>query len=199
MNKNKNIDCFFIECSKDEKINNKDNFINSKCLESYVPGIYQKTLHSLKILKNKYDYYIRTNLSTFTIFDNLIKNIKKLPNEKYIYTGTKLNYSPNEKKIKFMAGSNIILNNKTVNILLKYGFQKKYYNSKLPDDVNISCVIKDNLGNIANSYNIIWRHSIENNKLRLNLTKIPFIRYKNLSLENKKKISRELLHKIYNI
>mgnify|MGYP006132784985 FL=1 len=120
-NKYKNIDCFFIECSDNNKINTKENTINSKCKESLIPGIYQKTLHSLKQLKNKYNYYIRTNLSTFVIFNNLLKQLKKIPNNKYIYTGVVGVFS----KIKYISGTCIILNNNTVNILLKYGFHEK--------------------------------------------------------------------------
>tara|TARA_B100000767_G_scaffold110418_1_gene105701 strand:+ start:11192 stop:11953 length:762 start_codon:yes stop_codon:yes gene_type:complete len=195
MNKYKNIDCFFIECSDNNKINTNEKTINSKCKESLIPGIYQKTLHSLKQLKNKYNYYIRTNLSTFVIFNNLLKQLKKIPNNKYIYTGIINIFS----KIKYISGTCIILNNNTVNILLKYGFHKKYYESKTHDDVVIGIVIKDYLGDIINSHNINWRQDISDNKLNLNLTEIPFIRYKDINLKNKKKISSKLLKEIYNV
>ena len=195
INKYKNIDCFFIECDDNNKINIKDNTINSKCRESLVPGIYQKTLNSLKQLRNKYNYYIRTNLSTFVIFNNLLKQLKKIPNNKYIYTGRINIFS----KIKYISGTCIILNNNTANILLKYGFHKKYYESKTHDDVVIGIVIKDYLGDIINSHKINWRQDISDNKLNLNLTEIPFIRYKHINLKNKKKISSKLLKEIYNV
>lgn len=193
MNSNKNIDCFFIECDNNNDI--KNNIINSVCNESLIPGIYQKTLQSLDKLKNKYDYYIRTNLSTFILFNNLNKYLNKIPKHKYIYTGS-INKSD---KYKYISGTNIIINNNTANILLKYGFNKKYYNSKLDDDIIIGSVIKDYLGDIINSYNIKWREDITDNKLNYNSDNIPFIRYKNINLENKKKISRELCKKVYNI
>ena len=55
-----NIDCIFTECV--------ENFtFRANCKESYRPGIFQKTVETLKEYPN-YDVYVRTNLSTFIIF-----------------------------------------------------------------------------------------------------------------------------------
>ena len=194
------IDCYFIECSDNSNIQN--NTINNKCKESIIPGIFEKTLLSLNKIKNKYDFYIRTNLSTFVIFDHLKYHLKSLPNKKYIYSGymykditdyrenIKIGYTP-----KFISGMSIILNNNSVNLLVKKGFDQKY-NNNLNDDVNISKIfIDNNLSDYINDYNKNWRYII-NNKLDtktiniINKYKYPFIRCK---------FNSNNLDKLYNI
>ena len=63
-----NIDCFFIE-GKVQIENFKT--IQTDVEENIVPGIYQKTLVALKELDQKYDFYVRTNLSSFVNFYTL--------------------------------------------------------------------------------------------------------------------------------
>ena len=135
MKKYRNVDCFFIECE------NKENFetIYSKCNESYIPGIFQKSILSLDKVGNKYDFYIRTNLSSFFIIQNLIKKLETLPKLRPFYSGVYCDIK------SWVGGFGIILNKKSRKILLENAFKKKYFeDTKTPDDVMIGRVLLDN-------------------------------------------------------
>lgn len=136
---NPNLDCYFIECRKNIK---SPKIIGSKilspCEESYIPGIYQKTIESLNLLKNKYDFYIRTNLNSFVIFTHLINFLNHLDTKTPIYTG---DYSD---RSNWVCGNSIILNKAACQILIKKGKNPKYfYNTTIADDVLIGKVFND--------------------------------------------------------
>ena len=135
MNLYKNIDTFFIQCNEIEAFN---NVINCKCKESYRPGIFQKTIITLNLLVNKYDFYIRTNLSTFVDFATLTKKLNTLPKNIPIFTGGGCN------KANWVSGTSIILNNNTCQLISKNGFLDKYFKSNSPDDVLLGKLLKDN-------------------------------------------------------
>ena len=123
-----NIDIFFIECM--ETFTLKEN-----CRESYIPGIYQKTLLSLSHLKD-YDFYIRSNLSTFFIFEYLYEKLSTLPIHKAVYTGYPWSWG--------VSGTGIIFTHEAKKRLLERGFEDQFYHqSKIPDDVLISKVFKE--------------------------------------------------------
>ena len=133
MNLRKNIKCYFIECNNIEGFNN----YKLECKESYKPGIYQKSLLGLKKIGSDYDFYIRTNLSTFLIFDYLEDYLRNIPINKPIITG--------RCDRDFSSGTSIILNKLGRNFLLKYGLDDKYFNNdKKPDDVLMAKVFIDN-------------------------------------------------------
>lgn len=137
-NQQENIDCYFIEC--DEKYEIQNNCIKCECQESYTPGIYQKTILSLKYLQDRdYDFYIRTNLNSFFIFPYLLDLLEKIKLDIPIYTG---DYSD---RSDWICGNSIIWNKKGVSHLLHYGLNKKYFNNKsIPDDVLIGKVMVEN-------------------------------------------------------
>jgi hypothetical protein len=73
---------FFIEMKNtlDCEICEIDNYIYTKGEETFIPGIYIKTMKTIKYINEKYDYdfIVRTNLSTFWNLNNLMilkKNI----------------------------------------------------------------------------------------------------------------------------
>ena len=138
-----NIDIFFIECArnhsiKNHSIENNQYMLIKNCNESFIPGIYQKSLLALKDFPN-YDFYVRTNLSTFFIFDHLKLLVKTLPISVPIFSGHFL------KKKKIVSGTGILFNKKARDILLQEGFETEYFNNnKLPDDVLISQIFFKN-------------------------------------------------------
>lgn len=193
MNKNRAIDCYFIECDNFNNVDIKNNLIKSKCKDSLIPGIYHKTLLSLKQIQDKYDFYIRTNLSTFINLDNLIYQIEKIKKEEYIYTG-KIGYiTENNLNLKYASGMSMVLNNNIVNLLLKYGFHKKYYDSKLHDDLVIGQVLKDEFRDVINSFGIEWRYDLTDRSItetifnEIDKKKIPFVRCINKDINMGKK------------
>jgi len=127
-------DVFLLECS-----NIKENFIRiskHQCTESFDTGIFQKTILAIeKLLPHKYNYYIRTNLSTFIIYNKLYKYLNKIGivNEP-IYRGVYCT--------SFVGGFGIILNKVAAKKLVEIGKQAKYFNKKDCDDVLIGRIMK---------------------------------------------------------
>ena len=141
------IDVFLIECNNSIK-ENFTKIMKQNCTESFVPGIFQKTILSIeRLLPRKYDYYIRTNLSTFIRYNKLYKYLDKIGivNEP-IYRGVYCTES------NWVGGFGIILNKIAAKKLVEIGKQSKYFsNSNTPDDVlvgkimtSIGCKCKKN-------------------------------------------------------
>ena len=207
-NVNDNIDCFFIECDKTESFGfDKQNVgtIKSICTESYIPGIYQKSLNSLKTVGDDYDFYIRGNLSTFYIFDYLEQFLQTIPTDKPILTG-------NCNSNKWASGTSIILNKLARDLLLKHGFDDEYYhNLDIPDDVligkvfdnhNIKCSKHTDYSDCFSYPLYLWaydRNYIKNIK-KVEKYKYPFLRLRNDNdLPKYKSTVNKLLLKYYNI
>lgn len=135
----KNIDCFFIECGETTK--QQGDYLLTECKESFIPGIYQKTILSFEyLLDSDYDFFIRTNLNSFFVFPYLIKVLKKLQHlkDKPLYTGDYSKYSD------WICGNSIILNKKAISILTTYGKDPQYfYQQDQPDDVIIGKVLSN--------------------------------------------------------
>lgn len=178
MNRHPNIDCYFIECDQNEKI--ISNTIYSSCHESLIPGIYQKSLLSLKKIhiKNPYDFYVRGNLSTFTIFHNLLEHISSISHDKPIIAG----HTWDRKDISYPSGTSILLNSPAVDLLLSHGFQDKYFKSSKSDDVVLAEVLRDQgipsmkIDNWLYMYR--YQQSPEWNIQRIKSGKYPFVRTK---------------------
>ena len=175
MHSNKHIDCFFIECGQIEHFNT----LTLQCKESYTPGIFQKTIQALDKVGGKYDYYIRTNLNSFFIFENLIQRLKTIPRDIPIYTGGWC--APGN----WVSGTSIILNKKSRDILVEKGIQDKYYNNSKPDDVVIGLVMYENkiMCDDKKCKNIlyVWNFDIsyESNIKEVESKKIPILRIHN--------------------
>ena len=129
LNKPGNFEIHFIKCAETDE----------KCVDSYIPGIYQKSVIAFKRHLGKYDIYIRTNLSTWFDLERLQQlcmdmNTNKAP----LYGGT----------IVFdwgISGSGIFLNKASMKILMKDGFTSQYFHDKnTPDDVVIGKIMSKN-------------------------------------------------------
>ena len=139
-NLNPNITVFFIRFSQeidDEYVIAKNEII-IRGTESFVPGIYEKTIRSLQILlaKDEYDevnFFVRSNISSFWIFDRLEKYLGTVQTKKFVSTGFIAKYDKNEKKILYPQGSGFILSRDVVK-LFSLELQNKNVNI-LPDDV----------------------------------------------------------------
>ena len=189
LGKKYNIDCVFTEC--------KEEFTyKAVCNESYVPGIYQKTLQTMKAYDD-YDYYIRTNLSTFFNFEYLCEFLQKYFTLDYpLYGGHCFSWG--------VSGTGIVMNQKARDILVQYGFHDKFYKDlKTPDDVLISSVLNTKrVKKICPPYLYVWckkfTHSI--NYKMYNYFRYPAIR---LRLDHQtlryKNITSFLLREIYGI
>ncbi len=122
-----------IEC--DNMVN--ENFIHSyHCIESYKPGIFQKTILTMQSNIDKYDYFVRTNLSTFVIQDRLKSYLTHL-NQSNVYDGVYCS-----KNANWIAGWGVVLDKNTCNMLIQDGIKEENFNKRVSDDVLIGKILK---------------------------------------------------------
>ena len=92
------------------------DIINIKGRESFMPGILNKTIDALLLFKNngeyeKYDYIVRSNISSIVNFTLLLKELELNPIEYYGSTNVG-NITLDNTNILFASGTNIILSKK---------------------------------------------------------------------------------------
>jgi len=135
-----------------------DDILNIKGSETYVPGILEKTIKAFQYVNNnyKFDYIIRSNISTIINFDLLCQQLETNPIE---YGGKKLvlwiinipdgiidtTYFGTE----YAAGTSIILSKNTVNEIIN-NKDKLLYN--IIDDVSLKLLIDKELNHIKQNY-----------------------------------------------
>ena len=90
MNKHKNIDCYFLELKEDldDNLIKKGNHIYVKGKETFRPGILNKTMIAMNSMKNDYDYFIRTNISTMWNLNKLYSFLMELPKNNVHYSNS---------------------------------------------------------------------------------------------------------------
>jgi hypothetical protein len=134
-----NINFFFVESDPnirpDMEIIGNDIFIKNK--ETYIPGIFIKTIKALKYINDNYnyDYLIRTNVSSFFNIENMLKYLSNLPKEKYAI-GFTLNLP---KYGNFLHGTSTIITKDISHYLYQY---YNNFDLKIEDDVLISLILK---------------------------------------------------------
>jgi hypothetical protein len=211
MHNHPNIDCFFLEC--DQHNHTENDTIYSKCQESFRPGILLKTIKSLQEMQNKYDFYVRTNLSTFFIFDRLYKDLIHLPRNKIIYTGKRIFNIAYDKttgkadkkgnNIKFIGGTVVILNNLANNFFLKHIHELSSLFPILSDDSLIGLIFQTYQIAIYRSKHIrnlyMWNNeeSIENNIAEINSNNNSYLRTREIT--DKEITFEKLLRNFYKI
>jgi hypothetical protein len=92
------------------------DIINIKGRESYMPGILNKTIDAFMLFKNngeyeKYDYIIRSNISSIVNFSLLSEQLELNPVEYYGSTNIG-NITLDNTNIPFASGTNIIMSKK---------------------------------------------------------------------------------------
>jgi len=132
----------------------KDDILNIKGNETYIPGILDKTIKAFEYIKNNfdYDYVVRSNISTIVDFDLLTKYLQDTP----IEYGGGLNMNINNgdenediKNIPYASGTSIILSE---SVLKKFLNKKQYIRRDLIDDVAIGVLMNNYLPNINQQY-----------------------------------------------
>lgn len=168
MNSSKDIKCFFVKYKKDIEneieYNEEENRIYVKGEEEYsCEKILGKTIKGAKFIHEnyKYDFLIRTNLSTFWVFRSILRFVKKDFGSKYIigWTVRNSNDCPNTT---FISGTGIIIPSDLVPIL--FTLKKTKY---IMDDIEISELYRENNVAIksARDYLKTYIHKFEfNNK-----------------------------------
>jgi len=150
-----NITCYFMKGN--ENLNSEfkieGNTIWTRTKEQYrLPGLLDKTVISLEALQDKldsFDYILRTNISSFVHFPNLIKFVSFLPKTK-CYAGHKHLIINQPLLTEFIAGSGIIISSDVACLLLE---NKAYLLSNhMPKHLDMDDLAIANL--LINKYNI---------------------------------------------
>ena len=125
---------FYFYCYKEdleEEYIIEDNMIYIKGVESYVPGILEKTMKAFEITKNmEYDFLLRSNISTVVDYSKLNEVLYEIP-DNVIYAGGSCRIHTwldpdygihNVYNIPFVIGSSIILKKEGVDKLIENKF-----------------------------------------------------------------------------
>jgi hypothetical protein len=145
MNINPIVKSYFI-CMKediDEEYLVTDNTVFIRGTESFVPGIHVKSCESIKVLLNKpefsdVEYVIRTNISSFWIWDRLIKYLENVPRTNVMLS----HFLKPSQNIIFPWGCGFIMSR---DVALLYSQQSNHPLSKtMPDDVFAGKIILEN-------------------------------------------------------
>lgn len=123
---------FFIENrSQDSDVIEINDHLYFNDYESFIPGIFTKTIKAINYINNnyEYDYVIRTNLSSFWNLNNILTFLNNKPLYKYAcgyaFQG-------------FISGTGVIMSRDVANLLL--ASETQY----ISDDVAISNIIQNN-------------------------------------------------------
>lgn len=129
------------------------NELISKCEENYWQSLLTKTINGFNYFnKNDYDLVFKTNLSTLINFDKFCSYCNNLNCDDFIYEGSVGNYLGYE----FCSGAGMLLNKKTVNIVLN-NIDK--IDNTWTDDIFIGFIL-NKLNNIKPNNNGLTRFDI---------------------------------------
>jgi hypothetical protein len=128
MNAHPSIDAYFIEyrgdIGDDQEVILENHTLYFKGEESFA-NILAKTYFSFQYFMNqtekKYDFFIRTNLSTVCDLNALMNYLESLPSKERIYSGVKMpfyNLESLDYWFNFVSGMGIILSRDVVEIIL---------------------------------------------------------------------------------
>jgi hypothetical protein len=135
INKNDNIDIFFIRTSYilNQPYEIHNNIITIKYNEKYGHIIY-KTLKCLELFQNKYDYIVRTNVNTFIDLTKLNQFIQTLNN-------TNVFTSPFWEGGNYPFGYFILISNDIANHIISHNLIEEWKYKDLADDYELTKII----------------------------------------------------------
>lgn len=130
MNTNPDVSCYFIQY-RNGPIKIENNTLWLPGVESF-KNIITKTLDSIEYFlnKDKYDFIVRTNMSSFWNFNALLKFLETIPN-KNIYSGIVTQYG----NISYASGAGFIITTDIAKLLLESRAVAE--SVKIIDDVDI--------------------------------------------------------------
>lgn len=178
-------------------------------VENYNPGMLQKTVRAMEDICNEYtfDYFIRTNISTFWDFLALLKHLAVLP--------TKLCYSGDGTIIdgkfdgfggKYLSGTDTIVNMEMVEEMVR---QKDILNYVVPEDEAMGLFFHGRLGAKFLKSRIHFMEKINPNRTEIQAEVLIGVssgadhyRVKNVNPKLRMRVDvmvfKQLLHSIYN-
>ncbi len=146
--------------------------ITVKCEESYKPGIINKTLLAMEVMLprlKEFSYVVRTNLSSFYHFPNLLNQLESLPKEKCyygIFMYEPESWHPQLGTINFISGAGIILSADLMKFLVRCKQQIQFMSSELADDVVIGLILQRSFISYipGERFDFVSREDYENKK-----------------------------------
>jgi len=164
-----NVTFKFVQCGKASE---GPMHLTMDCYESFVPGILQKSALAIKKELKHFDFFVRTNLSTYVDCERLQTMIAKYESyDKPLYTGGLLfDWG--------ISGTSIVINQKAAEILVSA--YPRIKNMNVPDDVVIGTILSPYLDYTQDFEIMLWNFDLSTsaNLRQFSLTKTPFIRLK---------------------
>lgn len=121
-------------------VDEEEGIIFYNCEESFIPGIFLKTIYAMEYCNKKYsyDYLIRTNLSSFYNIPKLINYLDEQPKSNFAGGMQCVSFN-----IRFISGSGVIISCDLVKKILKSALEDKATEliKNYPDDVLLSCLL----------------------------------------------------------
>ncbi len=113
------VDAYFIKANPhlDTEYKIEGDTIWSRTEESIFPGILNKTLLSLEAIGDqleKYDYFLRTNLSSFYVFPKLLQALNHTPKHRFCFSFGIPHFQP-----MIISGAGYILSQDVVKMMLE--------------------------------------------------------------------------------
>lgn len=142
-----NVDVYFIQSSfeHNENVWFENDMVYVRCNEDYNTILY-KTLSTMETLKNfhnrKYDFTIRTNISTIIDVPKLIDLLNLFQDKTYLYAGDVCGVSKFNRTIRFALGTCIILSQSLANKMID---ELHKFNHTIEDDVAFGLFVEDNI------------------------------------------------------
>ena len=174
-----------------DNIEIKGDVISIKGRESYIPGILNKTIDTFMLFKNngeyeKYDYIIRSNISSIVNFSLLSEQLELNPVE--YYGSTNIGYiTLDNTNIPFASGTNIIMSKKGYITLVD---NINLLDKALIDDISIAVFfhklnIKITKVDKAGKNGFVFVPMINNNLEYEKLVRHDYLVYRNRSDDNR--------------
>lgn len=123
-----------------------------------VPGNLKKTIKAFTEINKKYryNYILRTNISTFFIVDKLLKFKKNLTPDK-LYSGFLGQYNYNGSDFQFVSGTGIWFSPDMIDIIIN---KENEFNYDIIDDVSFGLFFKSYKKEHFERYDIIYDQQI---------------------------------------
>ena len=182
----------FNENNKEEYELNLD-ILDIKGKETFIPGILDKTIKAFKYIYNhyKFDYIVRSNISTIINFDLLTNYLKY---NKFDYGGgLKMLIHSIEKTYgivdnsyfgkEYASGTSIIISKEIVNEIIN---NQNKINYTVIDDVAIGMLFDENKKFIPNEYFMMVPNFNDQNDLINEIKNKKYIFYRNRQSDRKK-------------
>lgn len=137
---NPNILVLFVYGKTPNLIANTNDLIYDDILENYYPGMITKTIRAIKHIESSYDYdfLIRTNISTFWIFDRLLQRLEKTPNKDCFLGSLRTCKMKNgEYSPQYLSGINMTLSRDVIPKLIEQE-NEVISHSHMPEDWALS-------------------------------------------------------------